>query len=433
MKSKTNALRRNRIQMNTLESEKTGAMTTRGKLELECKELEEGLKTGEEIRLANERELARLSAEIEKATSQLEEEIEPSFNKESARLMKRLEDQKLGRVTFLPLNRLRVDHVNYPDSADVKPLLSHCIRYDPRVDRAMRHIFARKLLARSVEVASTWSAKSGLDAITLDGDLCSSKGALSGGYVDPLRSRLRAFGQHQEARRALDRAEKEHTDVKRKAQTVDQSVTNLMAELQRLEAKHADLLHVLSETENEIAQVQSRVGHQKKSAEQAEKHLVPSLENEVKSMQAEIGRLEEEMMSEMTSTLSDEEREALTKLKARQGKASWLSTWKNRRSVSASSRLSDKSCRAFFPTTFSKDSGSCLASPVACCTASLLKPSCRMHKPKNRGRMLSNSNVLSLRTPSRSPTLSRPGWLTAVRMTTCSGPIWLQQRTSLNN
>jgi structural maintenance of chromosome 3 (chondroitin sulfate proteoglycan 6) len=102
----------------------------------------------------------------------------------AARLMKRLETERLGRVTFLPLNQLHVPSVTYPESRDIIPLLSTCIRYDSRLQKAMEHVFGKKLLANSVEVASTWSARCGMDAVTLDGDLCSRKGALSGGYID---------------------------------------------------------------------------------------------------------------------------------------------------------------------------------------------------------------------------------------------------------
>ncbi len=102
----------------------------------------------------------------------------------AARLMKRLENERLGRVTFLPLNRLNVPTTKYPDSPDVYPLMSTCLKFDNRLRRAMEQVFGQKLLADSVESASTWSVRCNVDAVTLDGDLCSRKGALSGGYVD---------------------------------------------------------------------------------------------------------------------------------------------------------------------------------------------------------------------------------------------------------
>ena len=102
----------------------------------------------------------------------------------AATLMKRLERDRLGRVTFLPLNQLNVSNVRYPESPDIVPLMHECIRYDPKLKKAMQQVFGKKLLANSPEVASTWSTKCQMDAVTLDGDLCSRKGAMSGGYVD---------------------------------------------------------------------------------------------------------------------------------------------------------------------------------------------------------------------------------------------------------
>jgi structural maintenance of chromosome 3 (chondroitin sulfate proteoglycan 6) len=102
----------------------------------------------------------------------------------AARLMKRLERERLGRVTFLPLNQLHTPETKYPESRDVVPLLRTCIRFDSKLRRAMDHVFGKKLLANSVEVASTWSSRCKMDAVTLDGDLCSRNGALSGGFVD---------------------------------------------------------------------------------------------------------------------------------------------------------------------------------------------------------------------------------------------------------
>mmetsp|Transcript_10802 Transcript_10802/g.19558 ORF Transcript_10802/g.19558 Transcript_10802/m.19558 type:complete len:1083 (-) Transcript_10802:860-4108(-) len=233
----------------------------------------------------------------------------------AARLMNRLEKDKLGRVTFLPLNRLRVDNEEYPDSPDVQPLLRQCIQYDAKVDKAMKQVFGKKLLARSVEAASIWSAKSKMDAITLDGDLCSRKGALTGGYVDLSKSRLRAHRQEAAAKEALAKAESAHQEINRKAQATDQSCTNLIGELQRMEAKQADFNHTISENETEIDRLQNRLENQKKQIEKIEKTSIPLLEHEISSVESEIGRLTEEMGTDLTSTLSDEDREMLANLK----------------------------------------------------------------------------------------------------------------------
>ena len=75
--------------------------------------------------------------------------------------MHQLEKDWLVRVT------LRVQNLNYPNSSDVTPLLSRCLQYDKKVDRAMKHVFGRKLLAINVNVVSIWSSQCTMDTITL--------------------------------------------------------------------------------------------------------------------------------------------------------------------------------------------------------------------------------------------------------------------------
>jgi len=81
---------------------------------------------------------------------------------------------------LIPLNQLMIENVMYPEHEEVVPLLLCCICYDTHIDKAMNQIFGKKILAKSIKVASTFSASHGMNTITLDGDLCSHKGTLSG-------------------------------------------------------------------------------------------------------------------------------------------------------------------------------------------------------------------------------------------------------------
>jgi len=236
----------------------------------------------------------------------------------AARLMKRLEKGKLGRVTFLPLNRLMIDRVNYPESPDVRALLGHCLTYDAKVERAMKQIFNKKLLARNVDVASTWSARCRMDAITLDGDLCSRRGALTGGFVDLNKSCLRVHSQFKKYREVLARTELEYREMKEKAESVDQAATNVMGELQRLEAKQADFNHQLTEADEIVKSRKNRLDQEKKQVDHIEKLAVPTLECDIASVTAHIGRLNEEMGTELMAALSEEDRNMLSRFKSAQ-------------------------------------------------------------------------------------------------------------------
>ena len=237
----------------------------------------------------------------------------------AARLMRRLEAGKLGRVTFLPLNQLQVEPARYPESADVAPLMEQCLTFAPAVRRAMEHVFARKLLARSVDVASTWSARSRMDAITLDGDLCSRKGALTGGFVDREKSRLRAHAALRAAEQAQKALEAEHGRKKEESAAADQRVSSVMGEVQRLEAKYANLDHMMGRIEDDVKKLEKTTQRNEKQAKQIEED-VPPLETQIASLGNQIDVLEEEVGTDLTSTLTEEEQDLLEELKGTQAR-----------------------------------------------------------------------------------------------------------------
>ena len=234
----------------------------------------------------------------------------------AARLMEHLEKKKLGRVTFMPLNRLRVaNNTNYPQSNEVRPLLDMCVNYDPRVAKAMQHVFDKKLLAKSAEVASEWSGKVRMDCITLDGDLCSRKGALSGGYVDQSKSRLRAYAAQRDAEQEYRSMDKEYSRVDIEAKKAEQDVTNISQEVARLQNKQTQLSRMVQTLESKLQSGQSQLAQNKKQAQQVESQILPPIEREIAAYAGDIGRLDAEIGTELTSTLSDEDRVLLTELK----------------------------------------------------------------------------------------------------------------------
>jgi structural maintenance of chromosome 3 (chondroitin sulfate proteoglycan 6) len=58
----------------------------------------------------------------------------------AAHLIKELDRLKAGRLTFLPLNRLQNPNIKYPDSNDVRPLMSVALRFEPEVELAVKQV-----------------------------------------------------------------------------------------------------------------------------------------------------------------------------------------------------------------------------------------------------------------------------------------------------
>ena len=71
------------------------------------------------------------------------------------KLLRAMNQQKLhGEVNYLPLNVLRLESgIDYPDTNDAMPLIRN-LKYDKKVEKAVRHVFDKILLCRNTESAS---------------------------------------------------------------------------------------------------------------------------------------------------------------------------------------------------------------------------------------------------------------------------------------
>ena len=105
-------------------------------------------------------------------------------DQQAMRLLKMMNQQKLpGEVNYLPLNVLKSSEagaVSYPETNDAVSLLSK-LKYEKKVDKAVRHVFERILLCRNAPVATQLAKQTKMDCVLLDGDFVSRKGALTGG------------------------------------------------------------------------------------------------------------------------------------------------------------------------------------------------------------------------------------------------------------
>jgi structural maintenance of chromosome 3 (chondroitin sulfate proteoglycan 6) len=233
----------------------------------------------------------------------------------AARLMKRLEDGKLGRVTFLPINQLRIEPVQYPDSNDVRPMLDLCLEYDSKVAKAMQHVFSKKLIARTQELASEWSTKLKMDVVTLDGDLCSRKGALTGGFVDIQKSRLLAYARQIDAQVSLKNVETKYHEAKKKAEDVDESLNKLLQEIQRLHTKQMDLSRQTTAQQANLERLEDRAKNHYKQIDLIEKSSIPTLDRSIAGIAGDVQRIQDEIGTELQQTLTTEDRTCLNEFK----------------------------------------------------------------------------------------------------------------------
>ena len=158
-------------------------------------------------------------------------------NDETAtKVMEILNKERAGRVTFMPLNRLKPKTANYPQAQDARPLMS-LIEYDDMFEKAVQQVFGKAIIAQNLSVAAQYARTHGLTAVTPEGDRSDRKGALTGGFHDTKQSRLKATKALVDARERYDTIESDGEKTKKEIERMDQKITKAVGEMQKFEQR----------------------------------------------------------------------------------------------------------------------------------------------------------------------------------------------------
>eukprot|EP00002_Diphylleia_rotans_P011245 TRINITY_DN2225_c0_g1_i2.p1 TRINITY_DN2225_c0_g1~~TRINITY_DN2225_c0_g1_i2.p1 ORF type:complete len:1043 (-),score=292.85 TRINITY_DN2225_c0_g1_i2:408-3536(-) len=223
----------------------------------------------------------------------------------ASRLLELLNQERSGRVTFLPLNRLKVKAPELPSSSDAFPLIKR-IKFDALFLPAFHQIFGRTLVVRNLEVGSAFSKSHDMNCITMEGDQVNRKGVLTGGYIADRQSRLACMKSLKELQQSLEVAESNNEKVQSQLEDVTTQIDILSAEMQRRQ----------SQTEQEritCEQLALDLKHKEKELEIDRSNLnqrertIAILESRIKELEANRSALAAEVGTELVGTLSSQE------------------------------------------------------------------------------------------------------------------------------
>jgi structural maintenance of chromosome 3 (chondroitin sulfate proteoglycan 6) len=230
----------------------------------------------------------------------------------STKIIRHLNSLKGGRVTFLPLNRIKAPRVNYPKDSDAIPLLKK-LKFDSKFEPALGQVFGRTVVCRDLNVATRVAKNDDLDCITMEGDQVSRKGGMTGGFYDHRRSKLRFMNIIMQNTKSINEKEKELEDVRRQLQVIDQQITQLVTEQQRLEADWTLCKLQVEQLKQEIANANKQKHAIHKAIEYKEK-LLGDIRTRIDQVRSSMSMKEAEMGTELVDHLTPEEREQLSKL-----------------------------------------------------------------------------------------------------------------------
>ena len=175
-------------------------------------------------------------------------------------LVKAMQEGKgTGRMSFMPLSKLKPQKTKFPSGLmDAEPL-SKCVKCDDKFRVAVEQVFGSTLLCATLDVANQYRKEHDLECVTMDGDKVQRKGAIKGGYHDQSSSKLK-LNQQKHAKRTerieLDKTESAaHQDLQKMQQEEQELMTkkrHLENNLGKGDREKKTLVNDLQELRNSI-------------------------------------------------------------------------------------------------------------------------------------------------------------------------------------
>ncbi|KGN54455.2 structural maintenance of chromosomes protein 3 isoform X1 [Cucumis sativus] len=230
----------------------------------------------------------------------------------STQIIRHLNSSKGGRVTFIPLNRVKAPQISYPQSSDVIPLLKK-LKFSPNFSPAFSQVFARTVICRDLDVATRVARTDGLDCITLEGDQVSKKGGMTGGFYDHRRSKLKFMNMIMQNTKAINIKEDDLAKVRSALQEIDRKITELVSEQQKLDAKLGHDKSELEQLKQDIANAQKQKQSISKARLNKEKSLA-DVRNQIDQLRGNMAMKQAEMGTDLIDHLTPEEKHLLSRL-----------------------------------------------------------------------------------------------------------------------
>lgn len=229
-------------------------------------------------------------------------------------IMKELLRVKGGRATFMPLNRIHLPPVSFPDQEEHEfiPLIKK-IKHSEEVTKALQQVFGRTIVCKSLHHGAELARLYNLNAITLDGDRASTKGVLSGGFRDFKSSRLDALKLQSRKKKELAKLATEIQACSLKLQEINEKLTHANNELDQKLRQLENYRASLEPLNAELSRLLNKKFNLEKNIHEVTANI-KLLENGTSGFEVKIAQYQEEISTDFAQALSDLEQTELTEI-----------------------------------------------------------------------------------------------------------------------
>ncbi|KAJ5467833.1 RecF/RecN/SMC [Penicillium sp. IBT 31633x] len=223
-----------------------------------------------------------------------------------------LQKEKAGRVTFMPLNRLRSRPMNMPRASDTIPMIDK-LQYDPAYERAFQHVFGKTIICPNLQVASQYARSHGVNAITPEGDRSDKRGALTGGYHDSRQSRLEAVKGLGKWRDEYEMKKNRGIEIRKELEKLDQMITKSVGELQKLEQQRHRVQNSSGPLRQELRTKRDLLQNKIDNLD-AKRRALRNVESNLAALNDQVNAFQTELSSTFQKALTSEEEARLETL-----------------------------------------------------------------------------------------------------------------------
>lgn len=230
----------------------------------------------------------------------------------ATKVLEILQQEKAGRVTFMPLNRLRSKPANLPQASDTIPMIDK-LQYDSAFEKAFNHVFGKTIICPNLQVASQYARSHGVNAITPEGDRSDKRGALTGGFHDSRQSRLDAVKNLTKWRDEYENKKNRGAEIRKELEKLDQVITKSVGELQKLEQQRHQVQHSSGPLRQELRSKRDLL-QKKNDSLDAKRKALRNIETNLAALSDQVNAFEAELNTPFQKALSNEEEAQLESL-----------------------------------------------------------------------------------------------------------------------
>ena len=212
-------------------------------------EKEPSLKNGMEGVLANLISVdKKYETAIEMCLGQALQNVVTQTEQDAKRLVEHLRKNNLGRASFLPISAVKgkkLDKINKSKIDGIVEIASDLVKYDKKYEQIVLSLLGRTVVVENMDMAIALAKQNSYSfrIVTIDGDIISPSGAISGGSVQT--KTVNILGRSREI-----------SDLEKNIKSINEKIEKIEKEKKQYSESSADIIEEVSRLEKSLQDIE---------------------------------------------------------------------------------------------------------------------------------------------------------------------------------